>query len=76
MHPACIKAILFDKDGTMFDYQRTWAPINRAAAKLATADDVALARRLLHVGGTDLTTKGTLSDTLLPATFWRSLRSG
>ena len=27
-----IRGILFDKDGTIIDYWRTWVPINREAA--------------------------------------------
>jgi len=67
MQAASIKAILFDKDGTLLDYQRTWAPINRAAAKLAATNDPMLAARLLHVGGMDPDTGLTLSDSLLAA---------
>ncbi len=67
MYPTSIKAILFDKDGTLLDYQRTWAPINRAAAKLAAMNDPMLAARLLRVGGMDPDTGLTLSDSLLAA---------
>lgn len=48
-----MRGILFDKDGTIIDYWRTWLPINRAIA-LAVADaDPALARDLLRLGGQD-----------------------
>ena len=30
-----IRAVLFDKDGTLLDYHRTWGPINLAAAEIA-----------------------------------------
>ncbi|WP_018698458.1 HAD family hydrolase [Amorphus coralli] len=46
-----IKGIVFDKDGTLIDYARTWVPINIRAAEHAAAGDADLARRLLDVGG-------------------------
>lgn len=48
-----IKGIVFDKDGTLIDYARTWVPINIRAAEYAAAGDTALARRLLALGGHD-----------------------
>ncbi|MGV0816273.1 HAD family hydrolase [Martelella sp. AMO21009] len=62
-----IKAILFDKDGTLLDYQRTWAPINRAAAELAASGDPTLAAHLLSVGGMDAESGLTSSNSLLAA---------
>ena len=62
-----IKAILFDKDGTLLDYQRTWAPINRAAANLAAGGDPALAAHFLRVGGMDPDSGLTASNSLLAA---------
>jgi phosphoglycolate phosphatase len=48
-----IRAILFDKDGTIIDYWRTWVPINRRAALYAARGDAALADHLLRLGGHD-----------------------
>lgn len=48
-----IRAVLFDKDGTLLDYQRTWTPINREVALLAAGGDAALAETLLAIGGQD-----------------------
>jgi phosphoglycolate phosphatase len=62
-----IKGVLFDKDGTLLDYHRTWAPINRAAAELAGAGDSALAARLLDIGGMDGSTGITRPDSLFAA---------
>jgi phosphoglycolate phosphatase len=48
-----IRGILFDKDGTIVDYWRTWLPVNREAALYAAGGDAALARELLQLGGHD-----------------------
>ncbi len=48
-----VRAILFDKDGTIIDYWATWLPINREVALFAARGDIALADRLLRAGGQD-----------------------
>ena len=48
-----IRGILFDKDGTVIDYWRTWVPINREAALYAAGGDRAVADELLRLGGHD-----------------------
>lgn len=48
-----MRAILFDKDGTLIDYWRTWLPINRRVALFAADGDAALADELLALGGQD-----------------------
>lgn len=48
-----ISAILFDKDGTLIDYHRTWTSINRDAALYAAGSDKELAEELLVAGGWD-----------------------
>src|SRR5262245_27604823 len=48
-----IRAILFDKDGTIIDYWRTWVPINRQVALFAAHGDAELAAELLRQGGHD-----------------------
>jgi phosphoglycolate phosphatase len=46
-----IKGILFDKDGTLIDYRRTWAPIHEDVALWAARGDRAVAAELLrHLG--------------------------
>jgi phosphoglycolate phosphatase len=46
-----IRAILFDKDGTLIDFQRTWGPATHTViAQLAAGDDDAY-RRLAAVSG-------------------------
>jgi phosphoglycolate phosphatase len=48
-----IRGILFDKDGTIVDYWRTWLPVNRDAALYAAGGNAALADELLRLGGHD-----------------------
>ena len=48
-----IRGILFDKDGTLLDYNATWVPINRVVALVVADGDAALARELLVHGGQD-----------------------
>ena len=53
MTPPTIKGVLFDKDGTLFDFYQTWMPAYRAAAdmvcELANRPDLAIP--LLEAGG-------------------------
>lgn len=62
-----IKAILFDKDGTLIDYHQSWGPTNRRAAALAAAGDGDLAQRLLALGGMDAASGLTQADSLFAA---------
>ena len=45
MAPA-IRAILFDKDGTLLDYAASWTPVNAAAVRLAARGEGDLAARI------------------------------
>ena len=62
-----IKGILFDKDGTLFDYHASWAPVNAGAALEAARGDAVLADRLLRAGGLDPATGRYASGSLLAA---------
>jgi phosphoglycolate phosphatase len=46
-----IRGVLFDKDGTLLDYAKTWIPINHEVALAAAGGDRALADKLLLAGG-------------------------
>ena len=62
-----IRGILFDKDGTLLDYWKTWVPINRTIAMFAAGGDVRLAGELLRAGGHDPETDQVTSGTVLAA---------
>jgi len=48
-----IKALAFDKDGTLLDFHRTWVSANRAAALAAARGDQSKADVLLRAAGHD-----------------------
>ncbi len=48
-----LRAILFDKDGTLIDFDRTWYPVMAMLAAEAAPDDPAQAAHLLDIGGYD-----------------------
>ena len=58
-----IRGILFDKDGTVIDYWRTWVPINREVALYASRGNHTVAAELLRLGGHD-----PLTDRVTPGT--------
>jgi phosphoglycolate phosphatase len=62
-----IKGILFDKDGTILDYWKTWIPINREVALMAASGDRALADQLLRHGGHDPATDRVAPGSILAA---------
>ena len=49
--------MLFDKDGTLFDFFATWSPAYELAAHEPATGDAELAERLLTLGGRDPATK-------------------
>lgn len=64
---AGIAGILFDKDGTLLDYDKSWAPVNRALAMIAAEDDQAFADRLLLAVGMHPVSGHVVPDSLLAA---------
>lgn len=64
---ATIRAILFDKDGTLIDFEKTWSAIARVMALEAAAGDAARADRLLDLAGLDLRTGRFRADSVFAA---------
>ncbi|GGA79173.1 haloacid dehalogenase [Brucella endophytica] len=54
---SAIKAILFDKDGTLVDFDRTWFGISQELARRSAGGDEAKARALMEAGGYDWTAR-------------------
>jgi phosphoglycolate phosphatase len=51
--PPAIRGVLFDKDGTLFDFHRTWLPVYEALASQVAGGPGEKADRLLELGGRD-----------------------
>ena len=64
-HP--VSAILFDKDGTLIDFEGTWTPFARAEALRAANGDGEKAENLLAVLGLDPTGTRFLPDSIVAA---------
>jgi phosphoglycolate phosphatase len=62
-----ITGILFDKDGTLLDFDKTWEPVNRKASLIAAAGDEVLADRLMVICGMDPLTGKVSSGSLFAA---------
>jgi phosphoglycolate phosphatase len=71
-----IAGILFDKDGTLLDFDASWAPVNRKVALIAAAGDAALADSLLRACGMDPVTGRLVPDSLLAAGNTREIAEG
>lgn len=71
-----IAGILFDKDGTLLDYDASWLPVNRELAQIAAEGDAALADHLLSACGMDPVTGHIVPDSLLAAGNTRQISEG
>ena len=65
MDLSAARAVLFDKDGTLFDFQKSWRALGAAAIARFAGEDAALAARLAEIGGYDLA-GGRFQDSSLP----------
>jgi phosphoglycolate phosphatase len=64
---AAIRGLLFDKDGTLLDYDASWTPVNRRAAHMAARGDADFAKRLLAAAGVDPETGRAAPDSVMSA---------
>jgi phosphoglycolate phosphatase len=62
-----IRGILFDKDGTLVDFEATWFTIADQLALRAGAGDRAVADRLLEAGGYDFAQRAFRPDSIIAA---------
>lgn len=74
--PSNIAGILFDKDGTLLDFDASWAPVNRKLAQIAAVGDSELADRLLAACGMDPVSGHLEPDSLLAAGNSREIGEG
>jgi phosphoglycolate phosphatase len=65
--PPAIRAVLFDKDGTLFDFHRTWVPAYEAMARQVAGMDGERADRLLELAGRDAVTGRIHPESILGA---------
>ncbi len=62
-----IRAVLFDKDGTLIDFDRTWFSISWQLAQRSAQGDEVLARSLLDAGGYDWLTERFRANSVIAA---------
>lgn len=60
-----IKAILFDKDGTLIDFESTWGAVNQQIGLLAADGDPILSKTILEHCGVDASTGRTRAESPL-----------
>ncbi len=71
-----IAGILFDKDGTLLDYAKSWVPVNRELSLMAAGGDQALADKLMQACGMDPVSGHVEADSLLAAGNTEELTEG
>ena len=64
---AAIEAVLFDKDGTLIDFQGTWGPTFHVLMSELSGGDMAIAERLAEAAGFDLPARRFAPDSVLVA---------
>lgn len=73
---AAIDGILFDKDGTLLDFDDSWGPVNRKVGLMASGGDADLAATLLRACGMEPDTGHITPDSLLAAGNTREIAEG
>jgi phosphoglycolate phosphatase len=73
---APIRAVLFDKDGTLLDFQATWLPVIETVCRLAAAGDEALSRRIAETCGVDHATGHVMPDSLFASCGTHEIAEG
>jgi haloacid dehalogenase superfamily, subfamily IA, variant 1 with third motif having Dx(3-4)D or Dx(3-4)E len=73
---SAIGGILFDKDGTLLDFDDSWGPVNRKVALMASDGDAALAATLLRACGMEPESGHITPDSLLAAGNTREIAEG
>jgi phosphoglycolate phosphatase len=71
-----ISGILFDKDGTLLDFAKSWEPVNRRCAHYAADGEPELADRLMRACGMDPETGETVGDSLFAASSTGEIAAG
>lgn len=64
---SAVRGIVFDKDGTLFDFQTTWAAVTGRLLSTLAAGDAALEDRLAAAAGYDLSAQRLLPDSVIVA---------
>jgi phosphoglycolate phosphatase len=62
-----VRGIVFDKDGTLFDFQATWAAVTGTLIEELAGGDDDLARTLARAGGYDLEARALLPGSVIVA---------
>lgn len=65
--PKKIHGLLFDKDGTLIDFHKTWTEVSFSLARRAARGDEARARFLLEKGGYDFDNRCFKGDSIIAA---------
>ncbi len=62
-----VRGIVFDKDGTLFDFQATWASVTGTILEDLSGGDAGLARTLAQAAGYDLDARALLPGSVIVA---------